>query len=528
MGESIFAQWCAAQGIKANSSKVDKTGWDFLIEFGFQPLSQSDPSMIHVGAYECKVQVKSTDSQERQCSVKLSNLRRMVTAGMPCFFLFIEFDGLENAQRAYLRHVDEELCTKVLRRIHDEDLAGRGGQLHQRKMLVKYDESNRLTTASGGAMVSALQGHLLPTAEDYIARKIAHVASTGFEEGRAALTFAVAEEDMENFVDMTLGIDTQLTVSNVEGVAKRFGKRSQEAFIKEASATLQFIPFAPDFKGHIKFRTDKLGPFLSLPGKLHISGLIALLPKQLAKVRVESDFCEFIFNPSGGVGNYTFKAPPHPIPLHQLLDGLRTIEMLTQTEREIEIQIDMPPLKRLTFKAHGQHGIFPYERALYAAQTGLQILNALGPSHGATMSLAQAQHYAARIAALNELLKPDSIAFKPSFSLPRDQLPNVHPPLYLMFYLSPVGNMVVGVFLTLTGTLVSDGGDRYSFLGSEKTVERVVSWERGAEVDTQGLIDIMTALEEKYEDTHYVLIANDKRSFKKLNQPPQSPGEVAG
>lgn len=104
MGESTFSLWCGQAGLIANGSQVDRTGWDFFVEFPFT--GSTDPIRLHDPAIECKIQVKATDKTDRKLPIKLSNLRRLITAPMPAFFVFIEFDGRNVAQRAFLVHVD--------------------------------------------------------------------------------------------------------------------------------------------------------------------------------------------------------------------------------------------------------------------------------------------------------------------------------------------------------------------------------------------------------------------------------------
>ncbi|MDN7131194.1 hypothetical protein JNO04_02390 [Halomonas sp. MC140] len=119
MGESTFSLWCADVGLIPNGSQIDKTGWDFFIEFPFS--SRITAHEIHKSAFECKVQVKATDKTQRKLPITLSNLRRLITAQMPAFFVFIEFDGKDVAQRAFVVHVDDNLISKVLERLHQVD-----------------------------------------------------------------------------------------------------------------------------------------------------------------------------------------------------------------------------------------------------------------------------------------------------------------------------------------------------------------------------------------------------------------------
>ena len=86
LGENTFAMWCAQVGLSANPSAIDKTGWDYYVEF---PISQNiSTNELHKSAFECKVQVKATDKQDRKLSITVSNLRRLATAQMPSFILY--------------------------------------------------------------------------------------------------------------------------------------------------------------------------------------------------------------------------------------------------------------------------------------------------------------------------------------------------------------------------------------------------------------------------------------------------------
>lgn len=84
MGEKIFSYWCAEAEIVCNDSKIDKTGWDFFIEFN-DAFDKSLPLDMQHPRIEAKVQVKSTQSVKRSVQVSLSNLQRLATSIQPAF-----------------------------------------------------------------------------------------------------------------------------------------------------------------------------------------------------------------------------------------------------------------------------------------------------------------------------------------------------------------------------------------------------------------------------------------------------------
>ena len=87
LGEYTFSVWCSQVGLVANPSIIDKTGWDFYVQF---PIADDlSVSKLHKPAVECRVQVKATDSSDRKWQITLSNLRQMATASMPTFYCFL-------------------------------------------------------------------------------------------------------------------------------------------------------------------------------------------------------------------------------------------------------------------------------------------------------------------------------------------------------------------------------------------------------------------------------------------------------
>ena len=158
MGESTFSLWCGQAGLTANGSKVDRTGWDFFVEFPF--VGNADPTQLHAPSIECRVQVKATDKADRLLPIKLSNLRRLITAQMPAFFVFIEFDRMDVAQRAFLVHVDDNLISKTLKRIHELDNTSKTFDHHKRTLTVRYGAAHEVAALTGDSLKQKIEGYV--------------------------------------------------------------------------------------------------------------------------------------------------------------------------------------------------------------------------------------------------------------------------------------------------------------------------------------------------------------------------------
>ena len=57
MGESTFESWCHSAGLIPNRSQVDRTGWDYFVEFP-ETASSGQPADLEPAPIECRVQVK--------------------------------------------------------------------------------------------------------------------------------------------------------------------------------------------------------------------------------------------------------------------------------------------------------------------------------------------------------------------------------------------------------------------------------------------------------------------------------------
>lgn len=82
-------------------------------------------------------------------SIALSNLRRLATAQMPAFFVFIEFDGEPQPKRAFVVHVDDKLIERTLQRIHKIEQSDGKKDLNKRTLSISYGNDNLLNEASG-------------------------------------------------------------------------------------------------------------------------------------------------------------------------------------------------------------------------------------------------------------------------------------------------------------------------------------------------------------------------------------------
>lgn len=251
LGQFIFGAWCSSVGLTANGSQIDKTGWDFFVEF---PLEQGDklPKDMLPPPIECRIQVKSTDKRERKLSVKLSNLNRLVKAQMPTFFCFIEFDGKNEAQAAYLVHVDKQIIEKTLKRIREIESKGKPYKLNKHTITIHYGDNERLADTTGESLKSGIERYIPDGIEKCIKDKNESLNTLGFENGIGQFNFRVSGNDpIRDMVDLTLGIRQEIDVDNCRGYHSRFGILLDNPFhnSEKASLSIQTQPINAILKG---------------------------------------------------------------------------------------------------------------------------------------------------------------------------------------------------------------------------------------------------------------------------------------
>jgi hypothetical protein len=468
LGESVFSQWCASAGLTANGSDVDKTGWDFLVEFDYHSKPSLELSTVHEAAFECKVQVKATDKQARKLSIKLSNLKRLVTAAMPAFVVFIEFDGKESPQRAFLVHVDEAMSLDILRRLHDAEHNGETHLLHRKTTTVKYDETHLLDSPSGESLKAAMLGHMGPNMSTYVAKKNAHLNAAGFDEGFAQLTIsAMGTEKISKLVDMSLGLAVDAEISSMVAVKQRFGKKNPIPFVNEENVKLGMPNLKPNFEGLIKFKADKLGPSLTFPAKLYFSPFNAMVPESMRRGRIAVEFFDLVFNPFTNESTYTFSFDGKSLSLPMLRDGLKLMKMLSNPGQTVfsELLVNETPAMQFQIASPGRP--FRLSSELEAVEAGANILSLLDVSSNIKMSLTQVSRNASRLIEMDNVLRAEANQFKLDIPLDDSPIPDGKRLAGLSFFSTPVGDINVGVFVTMIGKpLRTDSG--YILLPEEK------------------------------------------------------------
>jgi hypothetical protein len=337
LGETEFTKLCLQVDLTIHKSQMDRTGWDFLVEFPWKPDNLS-PQDILPAPLESKIQVKSTNEQRKRESITLSNLHRLIKAKIPAFYCFIEFDGKPEPQAIYLVHVGKEIIEKTLKKIRELENEGKGDQLNKKHLYISYGDADRLADITGQSLKHEIEKHIPEGMEKYIGNKNQLLKTLGFEDGRYQFNFTLASDDpIRDILDLSLGIRKELDIDNSIIHDKRFGILSKTPYIERDGGILS-LKVEP-LEAELKFKEYKFSPGISFPANLYISPFNEFIPQERIKLRVESRFFEFIIELNQNI-NFSIRSYAEGSSLKELKNFLQVMTILEKSSNPILVEME--------------------------------------------------------------------------------------------------------------------------------------------------------------------------------------------
>ena len=478
MGESTFSLWCGDAGLIPNGSQIDKTGWDFFVEFPFH--SGESALEIHKSAFECKVQVKATDKNERKLPIKLSNLRRLITAQMPAFFVFIEFDGKDSAQKAFLVHVDNELISKVLKRLHELGQSEKNNDFNKRTMTIHYDESQSLEKLNGNCLKSTIINYIGSDISQYIANKKSYLESTGFEDGFAQLNFTTkGEKNLKDLIDVSLGIVKRVEVATFSGVHTRFGIASKSPFVDAKGGKLEMPNLKPKGEGIVKFKEDKLSAGFTFKARLFISPFNAMVPDKFKKIRVEGEFFDLKLNPYTGEASHSFSfGEGVRLTIWQFRDAIKLLSLLSTSGKTLYAELLFDGYPPLNFNVGCKEHNFDFSKELKALECAVDLVSYFAASDNVDISFDEVSRYEKEICQINDIISSPPNLFQAEFSIEGDDF-DVKKEVACIFLMSaPIGSHIFGILLVLIGHTEIITDERYRLITKDAIIEKKIISEK--------------------------------------------------
>ena len=287
-GEARVVEWCSLAGITLNKASIDRHGWDFFFEMS-SGYDLSSAAGLHESGFEGKVQIKTTDNGVKNLSIELSNLHAMATTSLPSFYLMINYDGSGAPKSAKLLHLDNENCGKILARVRAETTKNKKVKLNKKTMTIGFKDAIEVLPLDGEGLKAAIVSCVGRSQGEYIRSKQEFLRTVGYGADRLKMNFSLNEQDIERFVEMSIGGKDRIKVEDVKGFATRFGISEEIPEMKGATALMSISAISHDERGKVLFRNTKTGARSEWEVDVFRGALGDWVPEKLRRIRLRAD-----------------------------------------------------------------------------------------------------------------------------------------------------------------------------------------------------------------------------------------------
>ncbi|MBD8552369.1 hypothetical protein [Sphingomonas sp. CFBP 8764] len=214
--ESQFAASCAAEGMTANKSVIDRFGWDYLVEFDL-PRVVGVSHDEQAGSATGRVQVKTKNGGKPATVLKLSNALRFTKETDPCYVVLYHRakDGV--SVRQYVREFDQELMAASLKRAR---IAARDGKtaLHLIDFPVRFGPDDE----TAGDLAKSIRSSIEAQPANYGETKRRLAETLGYEKGMVKGTITFPASEVRAFIDHAIGLNPDFLATDVTLNRERF------------------------------------------------------------------------------------------------------------------------------------------------------------------------------------------------------------------------------------------------------------------------------------------------------------------
>lgn len=237
IGESEFKRICLAGNMTPNKSDIDRTGWDFTIEFPFD--ADVSLAIFHEAPIDCKVQVKATENQNKTGDYfAVDSLRRLITSKDACFIVFIKIDESSIAKKLYLIHVDEEFSKIYLPKVYKRKRAGNNSKIY-----VSFESRVEVEKPHSSSLYKKLKEFIGGNIGEYVAKKQNYLKDIGINEERNSRRLTFNPKSEKRFY-VPIG---EKSVSYGELVSQEIKVRFEEEYIASQKIIVGSNIDAPGF-----------------------------------------------------------------------------------------------------------------------------------------------------------------------------------------------------------------------------------------------------------------------------------------
>jgi hypothetical protein len=272
-GESRFQEICADAGLICNKSTWDRTGWDYIVEFGFEEATSARPLDSRSTPLSSHVQVRTLLAHNDRVKLRLSAAERLAKELKPAFVYVFKVVGTKITD-AFLIHIIDEPLASILKRLRQEHAIGNAAQINKKYISFAASALGARIEPTGEALRGAIQAACGPRLDAYATRKMDQLNQLGFEPFpyRGTLRFRQLR-GLDELVDVFLGLERNIEIDRLEAFEVRFGIPLPLRQFAPATQTVSIDPHPFD-SCTITVRNDELG----LPGVFKAELFVPAIP----------------------------------------------------------------------------------------------------------------------------------------------------------------------------------------------------------------------------------------------------------
>ncbi|EPF2927877.1 hypothetical protein ACSL9C_000714 [Vibrio navarrensis] len=508
-GENFFESLCLDANLTVNCSNMDETGWDFYVEFPFEYENEKEitPSPI-----ECKVQVKSTEKDIDSVPIKLTNLLRFVKDPKPTYIFFLKYEENEREPKlGYLVHIDEEIIKSVLRRIREHDQSGKDYKLNEKSMKIKFTKDEFNIDLTGKSLAEAMKRHIPEGMDIYVEKKL-QILKEISEDTSGTLRFNMSMQELENLVDMTLGMEKNhpSKVQNVVATNKRFGIENRKPHLELDEATILVGPLKPTATGNVSFRRTKFSAPESFDADMYYSALTNMIDKKMQKLLIKGKFFELVIYPYANTLKLDFSLDNF---ISTLQDLKRTVFFLDHffekcDNYHLDLNFGKYTIPDLVLGSMRDYTSIFLDKDVVS--DACEIADFFNLPANMKVTLDDLEINKDFIHQMKRIIKPNrEDIFEIKFNTLKDEQLMVNDNACLLFFLkTTIGEYIVGFILSICGKVTETeeyGVKKYPLIVEKSEIVRKIVLEKNIVMTHSELTDEFKKAEELFEEKYKVV-----------------------
>jgi hypothetical protein len=355
-GEQRFAELCADAKLTCNKASRDRSGWDFLVEFPFEPPTLLQSLDRRPQPPDCRVQVKTVWTDQTNIKLRLSSAERLAKLLQPtCICVLTVSDALE-VQSLYVIHILDEVLETILR--ETRKCQARDGTLVNKEFIrSRFRTCTKELAATGAALRHAFAEISGTDRVAYIKHKQDQIDNLGATGNIFTGSFSIKAESDSELVDIMLGYKIGNLTAFTANETRWNIALPIAAFDGAGAGTIRVIPTPAE--AELTIRDTRSGETATLDVGVILPGPPGTFHPRDVKVRIVNQWLEMSIpehNESGFSVTTTFDTKD-PVSLSDLITVNKIYRLVFSESGFIELRRKRRKVLAGEFSTHCEPGV---------------------------------------------------------------------------------------------------------------------------------------------------------------------------